>query len=138
MRLRDEKGQMTAELAIVIPAVLLALAVVVNIGMFIAEAARFDRIVGEVARVLVTSSEDPAQTATRILQESLGYSGATKGPYRATVEVDKAPELFMQRRTLHFKLEYQLFAPEFLAGSDANVRVLSRNKTLVIFWSTSL
>lgn len=135
---RSEKGQMTAELAIVIPAVLLALVIIVNIGMFMAEAARFDRIVGEVARILATSSQDPAQVANQVLQESLGYSGASKGPFRATVEVDKTSELFMQKRTLRFKLEYQLFASDFLAGTGESAGVLLRNKTLVIFWNTGL
>jgi hypothetical protein len=130
---------MTAELVIIIPSVLLVLAIVVNVGMFMAEAARFDRITGEVARSLVNSWEDPAVTASQMLQEAMGYSGAAKGSYRISVDVEKSGELFLQKRTLHFRLDYELFATKVLAEAGASTsRSLTRNKTLVIYWSTGL
>jgi len=130
---------MTTELVLVIPAVLLALAIVVNVGMFFAEAARFDRIVNEVARALVTGTQDPATQAAAELDTALGYEGGAKGPYRAEVSVECGGELFFEKRVLHFRLSCQLFAGGILAKAGAKVPdFLSRNKTLVIFWSTGL
>ena len=144
----DEKGQMTAELAVIIPSALLMLVIVVNAGMFMAELARFDRITGEVARILVNSSTDPALIANEVLQETLGYAGGTKGPYKVSVDVEKGGDIFLKKRTLHFRLEYRLFAPHILtdtntatettAGTSTSTRSLARNKTLVIYWSTGL
>ena len=135
----DEKGQMTAELVIVIPSVLLMLVLVVNVGMFVAELARFDRITGEVARTLVNSSKDPAASAHQVLQEALGYDAGSKGPYRVSVDVEKGGELFLQKRTLHFSLDYDIFASSIFAGSKISTpAALKRSKTLVIYWSTGL
>ena len=138
MKLGDDRGQMTAELVIIIPAVLLVLVIVVNVGMFIAEAARFDRIVGEVARVLVNSPEDPAIAASQVLQDAMAYTSGEKGPYRVAVNVEKSGELFLQKRTLHFTLDYEPFARGILASSTTRASMLRRNKTLVIYWSTGL
>jgi len=135
----SEKGQMTAELVIVIPALLLALVIVVNLGMFVAEVARFDRVVGEVSRTLVTSPEDPAIAANQTLQEAMGYSGSAKGPYRIKVDVAKDSDFLLKKRTLNFSLEYELFATGILANvQTSNFGKMSRNKTLVIYWNTGL
>ena len=140
----NERGQMTAELAVIIPSALLMLVIVVNAGMFMAELARFDRITGEVARILVTSSTDPALIANEVLQETLGYEGGTKGPYKVFVDVEKGGDIFLKKRTLHFRLEYDLFASHILAnagtatGTSTSARSLTRSKTLVIYWSTGL
>jgi len=137
--LSSDKGQMTAELVIVIPAILLALVVIVNLGMFSAETARFDRIVGEVSRSLVTSPEDPAVAASYVLQEAMGYSGGRKGPFTVKVNVEKDSDFLLKKRTLNFSLEYELFATGILANTKAvNLRSLSRNKTFVIYWNTGL
>jgi len=144
----SERGQMTAELAVIIPSALLMLVIVVNAGMFMAELARFDRITGEVARILVTSSTDPALIANEVLQETLGYEGGSKGPYRVFVDVEKGGDTFLKKRTLYFCLEYDLFASHILtntstatgtvAGTSTLARSLTRSKTLVIYWSTGL
>ena len=137
--LRDGTGQMTTELVLIIPAILLALVIVVNVGMFFAEAARFDRVVNEVARTLVTSPQDPASRATTELDKALGYTNGAKGPYRAAVSVESGGELFFEKRTLHFSFSYQLFAGGVLSRAGANsLNLLSRKKVLVIFWSTGL
>jgi len=130
---------MTTELVLVIPAVLLALVIVVNVGMFFAEVARFDRIVNEVARSLVCGTQDPATSASAELNKALGYVGGAKGPYRAEVSVESGGELFFEKRTLHFRFSYRLFASGILANAGAHAPgPLSRSKTLVIFWSTGL
>ena len=130
---------MTAELVMLIPCFLLMLVIIVNVGMFFAEAARFDRVVAEVARTLVTSSEDPAITATQALEEAMGYSGGAKGPYRVYVNVESSGELFLQKRTLHFSLEYELFARSIFAQAGISPSsLLTREKSLCIFWSTGL
>ena len=134
-KLRDERGQMIAELVIVIPALLLALVIIVNTGMFFAEAARFDRVSAELARGLVNSPTDPAIAAPAALQKMLGYSGGKKGPYTARVHVESTDEIFLQKRVLNFTLDYELFATNILPSS---VRTISRSKTLVIYWSTGL
>ncbi|MCL2679979.1 MAG: hypothetical protein FWF11_00655 [Coriobacteriia bacterium] len=132
-----DSGQMTAELVMLLPCVLLVLVIVVNVGMFFAEAARFDRIVPEVARTLVTSNEDPATAAGHALETAMGYSGGTRGSYRVRVDVGSSGELFLQKRTLHFQLEYELFAASFFARSGISApSVLTREKSLCIFWST--
>ncbi|MCL2403731.1 MAG: hypothetical protein FWC86_05860 [Coriobacteriia bacterium] len=130
---------MTTELAIIIPAVLLVLVIVVNVGMFVAELARFDRVTGEVARILVRSPEDPADSAQQVLQAAMGYEDRQKGPYQLQVDVEKSGELFLQKRVLHFTLNYELFATGLLANTGAsNLPTLTRSKTLVIYWSTGL
>lgn len=135
----SERGQMTAELAIVIPAVLLVLVIVVNAGMFVAELARFDRVTGEVVRILVNSSEDPALVASQVLHKAMGYEGGEKGPYRVQVDVEKSGELFLQKRTLQFTLDYELFASGILTNAGASESGgLTRKKTLTIYWSTGL
>ena len=147
-KINGERGQMTAELAVIIPSALLMLVIVVNAGMFMAELARFDRITGEVARILVTSSTDPALIAHEVLQETLGYEGGTKDPYKVFVDVEKGGDVFLKKRTLHFRLEYDLFASQILTnastatgtktGASSLARSLTRSKTLVIYWSTGL
>jgi len=138
-RLRCECGQMTAELVMLIPCVLLVLAIIVNVGMFFAEAARFDRSVNEVARALVTSSEDPVAIAGQVLDEAMGYDKGSKGPYRIQVHVESSGELFLQKRTLHFTFEYELFATRIFASAAASSpEFLTREKSLNIFWSTGL
>jgi len=136
LSLQGDKGQMTAELVIVVPALLLALIVIVNLGMFLVEAARFDRITGEVARVMVNSPLDPTISAQEVLQDSLGYFGTSKGPYTARVKVDKGGDVFLKKRTLTFTLEYRLFAAGVLASQ--NIRPFQRSKIFVIYWSTGL
>jgi hypothetical protein len=137
--LAEEKGQMTVELIMLIPAVLLALVVVVNAGMFFAEAARFDRICGEVAQTLVVSQEDPQAVASAVLNDALGYSEGLKGDFRASVQVESGSELFLERRTLHFVLDYELFATGILSDAGAATPLkLSRKKSLCIVWSTAL
>jgi hypothetical protein len=133
----DECGQMTTELMLVIPVFLLALVMVVNVGMFVAEAARFDRVVNEVARALVTSVADPAARASVLLNEGLGYSGGVRGPFRAQVSVSAQDEPFFERRVLHFRLTYRLFATG-AAPSASGKGLFSRSKTLVIPWSHGL
>jgi hypothetical protein len=122
---------MLPELAAAIPVFFLTLIMVTNVGMFVAEAARFDRICNEVARALVTSPDDPASCAPTALDTGLGYRGGTRGPFRATVTTVAQNEAFFERRVLTFRLEYRLFGK----GTKA---AFSRNKTLVIPWSRGL
>ncbi|MCL2525521.1 MAG: hypothetical protein FWE46_00495 [Coriobacteriia bacterium] len=130
---------MTTELVIIMPAVLLALVIIVNLGMFFAEAARFDRIVCEVARIMVTSAVDPSVAASTTLHDSLSYPAGKRGPYRASVVVSARNELGLQPRTLQFRLEYELFGLSFLAQTGiAHSPVLRRTKTLTVYWSSGL
>jgi hypothetical protein len=120
-----------SELAVGIPAFFLALLIVVNVGMFLAETARFDRVCNEVARSLVTSQQDPAVRAGSLLNTCLGYTGGRKGPFYASVEVQPESEVFLERRLLNFRLRYRLFG-------TADIAAFSRAKTLEIFWSRGL
>ena len=136
-RCAEEKGQMITELLLTTPLFLLALVMVVNVSMFVAEAARFDRVVNEVARALIASEADPALSAAVLLNEGLGYAGGMRGPFRAHVNVEARNELFLERRILHFRLEYRLFAAKTAQGSGG-IGVFRRNKILAIFWSRGL
>jgi len=136
--LKDESGQMVAELAIVIPAVMIALIVIVNVGMFLVEAARFDRVASEVARVMVNSPTDPALAAAGMLHRSMGYEGGSKGLFSVSVSVEKRNEILLQARTLNFTLDYKLFGRSILSGGGANTGSLARKKTWVIYWCTGL
>ena len=134
-RLRDDKGQMLAELVIVIPVLLLALAIVVNMGMFFAEAARFDRIAAEVARTMATYPTDPAGATEAVLYSSLDYPGGEKRPFLAKVKVQSSNEAFLSKRILYFTFEYEMIMLGFLPHK---MRTISRSKTLTIYWSTGL
>jgi hypothetical protein len=136
--LADESGQVLSELIIVVPALLLAIAVIVNLGLFVAELARFDRATAEVARILVSSAEDPALLAGQVLQETMQYKGGKKGPFSLQAEVESSGELFLQKRTLHLTLKYELFAGGIFERAGTATQGFTRTKTLVIYWSTGL
>jgi hypothetical protein len=133
--LRAESGQMIPEVVMVLPAFTLALVLLINVGMFVAEAARFDRVTNEVARALVTSPVDPVQKATSLLNDGLHYAGGTKGPFRASVQVTNESEPFFERRVLRFQLSFQLFAAH---AAPSRIGTFTRTKTLIIPWSTGL
>ena len=70
--MRDERGQMTVELAVVFPVVLVVAAIVVNALLFISECAAFDRSFPQAVRLCIappygTRVEDCSQS----IQESL-------------------------------------------------------------------
>jgi hypothetical protein len=149
--LRDESGQMIPEVILVVPVFLVALVLVVNVGMFIAEAARFDRITNEVARAVITDPLDPALRAEPLLQESLGYAqggatGGSRSPFQASVDVSSEHEPFFEKRVLTFHLRYRLFGTAAIAGSGSaggsaggsGSGLFTRSKTLVVFWSRGL
>ncbi len=104
---RDERGQMTVELAVMIP-VLVAIAVIaMNAMLFFSECATFDRLARNAVRVFATSpayGEDTSQSCAAALdaiEEGMGI--ADKNYLEASVSV--ASESFGQKRfraTLRF------------------------------------
>lgn len=90
-RARDERGQMTVELAVMIP-VLVAIAVIaVNAMLFFSECAAFDRLARNAVRVFATSpayGEDTSQSCAAALdaiEEGMGI--ADKNYLEASVSV---------------------------------------------------
>lgn len=132
--LADERGQMVVEMLVLIPAFTVALLLVVNVGLFLAEVSRFDRLTCEVARGLTAEAADPASCAATRLSESMGYSGDSKGPYTISVDVSDAGMPLAARRRLHFTLTYRLFG----RAPGGGVTAFKREKTLVIPWSCGL
>ena len=104
---RDERGQMTVELAVMIP-VLVAIAVIaMNAMLFFSECAAFDRLARNAVRAFATSpayGEDSSQSCSAALgaiEEGMGI--ADKDYLEASVSV--ASESFGQKRfraTLRF------------------------------------
>jgi hypothetical protein len=134
--LRKESGQMTIELFAVIPCFLVGLVLVVNCGIFLAEAARFDRISAEHARAMTSSIEDPVSIAYPSFLEMLDYPESKKGQFDAGVTVTKGGTLFVPKRIIRYKLDYTVFSLPLL-GESANAK-LGRRKTFTVYWSCGL
>lgn len=56
-RLRDSRGQMSVELAITIPVLVIVLIIVCNLGVYLGDCARFDRSAPQVVRLHASSPD---------------------------------------------------------------------------------
>lgn len=81
-RLIDERGQMTVELAVVLPVAIVIAVIAVNAMTFFSECAEFDRVGRNAVRVCATSpayGQDVAQSVALVesaISEAMGASGS--------------------------------------------------------------
>ena len=126
--MKDEAGQMVPELVLVIPAFALALVLIVNVLSFVSECARFDRMVGEVARIAAADQRE-GRSAAQLLQEALGYEGGSKGPFHAQVQASLEGISGLRHLRLTFTLNYRVFAS---AAGTGGLGTWKRTKTVVV------
>lgn len=106
-RLEGEDGQMTVELALVFPVIIVVAAMAVNALLFFSECASFDRMAHNAIRVLATSpslDEQPTTLASQIeatVREETGMeevtctvSGSSAGIKTYQISCSFAPTLF--------------------------------------------
>lgn len=104
-----ERGQMTVELAVVFPVLLVVAVVAVNALLFFSECAAFDRVAREAVRVHATSpaygqglEQSRAQVAQTVeqaldqpyLASRVAVEGAAGGHARFTATLEFSPTLF--------------------------------------------
>ena len=92
--MRDESGQMSVELAVLMPVALALLVVVVDLMVFIGDCARFDRVSAEMVRINVASPSSDAygRDASSSIQQ--GISAAMGDPDRLDIQVSYQGKLY--------------------------------------------
>lgn len=107
--LRDEGGQMTIELLVVLPVILIVAVIAVNALTFFGDCAAFDRVARNAVRICAASpgyGQDVGQSAAQVetmvgealardnLEVSAEASGGALGQVTFTVRLSYAPTLF--------------------------------------------
>ena len=89
--LADEKGQMTVELAVVFPAVLVVSLVVFNAVKYLGDCASFDRAFHQEVRIAGTAPayDQTAEGGCRLIEDALRIRDVDVGEYSVTVERDE-------------------------------------------------
>ena len=92
--MRDERGQMSVELAVLMPVALALLVIVVDLMVFMGDCARFDRVSAQMVRINVASPSADAygRDASGAIQQ--GISAAMGGRDRLDIQVSYQGKLY--------------------------------------------
>jgi len=126
--LRDRRGSLTAEVAIVAGVCVIVIVMMANICLFLIRAVQFDGIAGEVARTCAYA--DAPWSAQEGIEYAMGLSGSSGG-FRVTGTESGGG--VCQSKTISFELQYQPFVSRIGIGNvSLETPVLRRSKTFAV------
>lgn len=132
----SERGQMIAELLVVVPAFMLVLAIASAAFMFLSESARIERIANEVAREITQGSDDPLKGTGAITSRAFGRPNRTRLNVYLSVYNDPM-SANNSRRRCEAVIEFTPFTFKLLKSNKTFVpiKIVKKKRFYTTVWS---